>query len=85
MNSDPNIPNMQVQTPTTPELPTQPEKLLPSPHHTSWGAVFGIIIILIVLVIGALYFWSVKLAEQDAKNAKPVINAGLEASGVVSE
>ncbi len=84
MDSDPKIQNTPPQPPATPELPKQPEKLLPAPHHTSWGAVLGIIIILLVLIVGALYFWGTELAEQDAKNAKP-INAGLEASGVVSQ
>lgn len=48
-----------------PELPHAPEKLLPAGHKTSWGALIGIVIILIVLVVGALYFWGAKLAEQE--------------------
>ncbi|MDO8620204.1 MAG: hypothetical protein Q7R64_02545 [bacterium] len=55
-------------TPVSPltELPHGPEKLLPAPHKSSWGAWFGILIILIVLTIGALYFWGEKLTEEDA-------------------
>ena len=49
----------------TPELPHGPEKLLPPPHKTSYGALAGITIIIIVLVIGALYVWSTRLTEVD--------------------
>lgn len=56
------------QSPTTPipPLPHQPERLLPKPHKTSWGALIGIVIILAVLVVSALYFWGAKLAEREA-------------------
>ncbi len=55
-----------------PELPHGPEKLLPAPHTSSWGAWFGIIIILIVLLIGALYFWGAKLTRDDTNSAPAV-------------
>ena len=51
---------------STPELPHGPEKLLEPPHkNSSWGAVIGIVIILLVLIVGALYFWGAKLAEEE--------------------
>ena len=49
------------------KLPDIFEKpLVPPEHHASWGALVGIVIILIVLIIGALYFWGAKLATEDA-------------------
>lgn len=57
--------------PKTPELPKNPEKLLTAPHHTSWGAALGIVIILILLVVGALYFWGAKLTREDEASALP--------------
>ena len=59
---------------SVPELPHGPEKLLPSPHRGSLGAAFGIVIILIIVVVGALYFWNYKLASEDA----PGRNSGAE-------
>lgn len=64
-----------------PELPHMPEKLLESTptraeyaggHKSgSWGAAIGIVIILLVLVIGALYFWGAKLAEEESTGFIP--------------
>lgn len=50
-----------------PELPHVPEKLLEPPHQTngSWGAILGIVIIIIVLIVGALYFWGAQLEKQE--------------------
>lgn len=67
-------PSAPPQLPVTPKpepaLPKQPEKLLSSPNGNSWGAFIGIIIVVIVLIIGALYFWGAQLEKQDAlKNA----------------
>ena len=74
---DPNQPS-PVTAPVTParapELPRQPEKLLPAAHGgDSWGAFIGIVIIIIVLVVGALYFWGAQLEKQEA-----LPNAGAE-------
>lgn len=33
-------------------------------HKTSWGAALGIVIIILVLIVGALYFWGAKLVEE---------------------
>ena len=51
----------------TPELPRAPEKLLEPPPkgNGSLGAFIGIVIILLVLIVGALYFWGAKLAEEE--------------------
>ncbi len=48
-----------------PLLPVLSENLLSAPQKDSWGATLGSIIILLVLIVGALYFWGAKLAEQD--------------------
>lgn len=69
---DPNqtTPIPPTQPPATPppirELPKQPEKLLSAAHGGSWGAILGIVIIIIVLVVGALYFWGAQLEKQEA-------------------
>lgn len=56
----------------TPELPKAPGKLLSAPaHHTSWGALAGILIILIVLIIGGLYFWGAELSKEDSSLFTP--------------
>ncbi len=60
--------NQTITTPPklseTPELPHGPEKLLPAPtYRGSLGAAFGIVVILIIVIIGALYFWGAKLTE----------------------
>lgn len=68
--STPSAPSQPAapQTPAnlnTPELPHVPEKLLTPPQKPSWGAVIGIVIIILVLTVGALYFWGAKLAEEE--------------------
>ena len=75
---DPNQPSPippPVTPPRAPELPTQPEKLLPAASGGSWGAFIGIVIIIIVLVVGALYFWGAQLEKQEELQ-----NAGAEES-----
>ena len=48
-----------------------PKPLVSSEHTFSWGTFIGIIIILAVLIIGALYFWGAKLAEKEAAGSVP--------------
>jgi len=75
--------------PAIPALPKQPDKFLPnraiptgfSPpaHGSSWGAFVGIVIIVIVLVVGALYFWGMQLEKQEAmENAEIEGASGAE-------
>ena len=59
--------------PAIPALPKQADKFLPPAHGGSWGAFFGIVIIVIVLVVGALYFWGMQLEKQEV-----IENAGTE-------
>jgi hypothetical protein len=56
-----------------PELPHAPEKLLTPPHEKngSWGALAGSIVIILVLIVGALYFWGAKLAEEESADFIP--------------
>lgn len=70
----PQQPKAPIATPITraTELPHGPEKLLTAPHQTSWGAALGIVIILILLVIGALYFWGAKLTRDDEMSTPPI-------------
>ncbi len=65
---------------STPGLPKQPEALLPAPQkgNGSWGAALGIVIILLVLIVGALYFWGAKLAEEEQSGFVPEEEVVLE-------
>lgn len=87
MHPDSSIPVPPVPPPAEPQiaapapapkLPAQPEKLLMAPRRTSWGALIGVIIILVVLVVGALYFWGAKLAEREAALPNSDIRATAE-------
>ena len=69
-NEPPAQPQITTPAPLE-ELPREPEKRITAPHHTSWGAFIGIIIIVVVLIAGALYFWGAKLAERDAAFQSP--------------
>lgn len=62
----------------TPQLPHQSEKLLSAPPRTSWGALIGIIIILAVLIVSALYFWGAKLTERDTLLKNPGTETDVE-------
>lgn len=67
-NAQPSAPQPAASF-NTPKLPPQPEKLLPAASGGSWGAFFGIAIIIIVLVVGALYFWGAQLEKQERKES----------------
>ena len=82
--SQPKTPPVS-SVPKTPEFPKGPEKLLMAPHHTSWGAALGIVIILILLVVGALYFWGAKLTRDDAAAALPASRLTPEADPSISD
>ncbi len=66
--SSPVSANAQDTASTTPlaSLPKMPSPSqgLPAPtYRGSLGAAFGIVVILIIVIIGALYFWGAKLTE----------------------
>ncbi len=88
VTSAPDVATLAASAPT---LPKSPEKFLPAPRHASFGALVGIIIIIIVLIVGTLYFWGARLAERDAENAaktppaKSGINSDLEAGSGVTQ
>jgi type VI protein secretion system component VasF len=42
-------------------------------QETSFGPIFGIIIILVLVLIGAFYFWGHLLNERDNQNPPPYI------------
>ena len=69
-----NIPQQNFQSPIIKPIPGIPAKILPPKHrHSSVGPLIGIIIILIVLLVGALYMWGqqldkIKKAEELQKN-----------------
>jgi hypothetical protein len=49
------------------------DHLLPPAHKSSTGAIVGIVIIITVLIIGALYFWGAHLNTQSTEDALPFI------------
>ena len=70
--ASPVVPSTPIRE--VPKLPGLPEKLLTAhtetpKHKTSWGPLIGIVIIVLVLIVGALYFWGARLAEQDATSS----------------
>jgi hypothetical protein len=68
MTADENIPFV-------PEQEKVPE-LLPPKKSGSVGPIIGSLIILVLLVAGALYFWGAHLNSQNAKSQLPLIPAG---------
>ena len=86
---DPNQPS-PVTAPVTParapELSRQPEKLLPAAHGgDSWGAFIGIVIIIIVLVVGALYFWGERLVGTPATETPAAFQPAESASSEIAD
>jgi|CXWL01.1.fsa_nt_gi uncharacterized protein HemX len=68
-------PNMTNTTaPTTP-----PSSTLPAKNKPSYGGLLAILIILIAIVVGALYFWGERVA-QEPQTAEESLGA-LEAQG----
>ncbi|MEK7133675.1 MAG: hypothetical protein AAB804_01230 [Patescibacteria group bacterium] len=51
------------------------DHLLPPGHRSSTGPTVGIAIILILLIIGALYFWDAGLKRGDRNDNLPLIPA----------
>ena len=52
------------------------DRLLPPAQKSSVGPIAGIIIIIVLLVVGALYFWGAHLnAQNDSENQLPLIPA----------
>lgn len=49
------------------------DHLLPPAQKSSMGPVIGIIIIVILLVVGALYFWGAHLNAQNPEDQLPFI------------
>ncbi len=46
-----------------PKMPSPSEELPAPSYHSSLGAAFGIVVILIIVIIGALYFWGARLTQ----------------------
>ena len=51
--------------------PQDPQPGVPSPKAQSWGTLISIVIIVLMIVIGALYSWGKRIAEQNALNPQP--------------
>ncbi|NTV44385.1 MAG: hypothetical protein HGA67_01665 [Candidatus Yonathbacteria bacterium] len=66
---------METTQPTNPATPSIPV------HETSWGTIVGIIIVVIVLAVGSLYFWGKEV--NDRQNALPAINENVTAQDIL--
>jgi len=76
--------NMPTQTPTPEPVATPPEAPLPPvqtemppvapPAQGGIGPMIGIIIVVLVLVLGGLYFWGVQVTKQDTPAYPAEIN-----------
>ncbi|MDZ4226980.1 MAG: hypothetical protein U1D26_00715 [Patescibacteria group bacterium] len=49
------------------------DRLLPPAHRTSAGPIIGVIIIVLLLVVGALYFWGSHLNSDNSPDQLPLI------------
>jgi len=59
------------------EKPITDSHHLLAPHKKSVGPLIGIIIILVLLIVGAFYFWGARLnKEASLQNQAPYIPAG---------
>lgn len=63
---------------SVPKFTPPAEKLLPSPNGNSWGALIGIIIVIIVLIVGVLYFWGAQLEKQEMREGAEAAISGAE-------
>lgn len=61
------------------------DRLLPAGHKSGVGPIVGIIIIIVLLILGALYFWGAHLNAQNNRNDQlPLIPASDSTTTTVS-
>ena len=53
------MPPSQLRTPET-----HPDHLLPAGHKSGTGPIIGVIVIVVMLVLGGLYFWGAQLNRE---------------------
>lgn len=53
------------------QAPVENETIEVTPKKTSWGALIGLIIILVLIVLGALYFGKERIKENKNLNLPP--------------
>lgn len=46
------------------DLSASPAPALPSKRQQSWGALISIIVIMLMIIVGAFYAWSKRIAEE---------------------
>jgi len=59
--------------PPPPQIYDIKEQLLPPGQKSSAGPIIGAIIIVVVLILGALYFWGAHLNATNQENNLPLI------------
>jgi hypothetical protein len=61
------------------------DRLLPPAQKSGAGPVVGIVIIIALLILGALYFWGARLnAQQNPENQLPLIPASDSNTTIIS-
>ena len=58
------------------------DRLLPPGHKSGAGGLIGIIIIIVLLIFGALYFWGAHLNNQSEQSPVPYIPADTSTTSV---
>ena len=60
-------------SPSNPTPVDPRDHLLPPAQKSSVGPIVGIVIIVVLLIVGALYFWGAHLDDQNPENNLPLI------------
>ncbi len=76
---------MPPQPPST-HIPNENEdRLLPPAHKSGAGPLVGVIIIIGLLILGALYFWGAHLnSQKNPENQLPLIPASDSTTTIIS-
>ncbi len=74
---------MPPQPPIAPIPNENEDRLLPPGHKSGAGALVGIIVILILLVVGALYFWGALLNARNKQQVQLPLIPGSESTTTI--
>ena len=71
-------PNQIPQAPQNPSMPPHTEFTAPPKKSGGMGPILGILIIILLLIVGALYLWGEKLSQEDGATQTQTENTGYE-------
>jgi len=74
MNEEMKNENIEQQIPTQEEMPNTLQS--DSPQQSSFGPLVGIAIIVILLIVGGVYFWNTTVDKERQENQLPTILPG---------